>query len=139
MTAGRITTAEYVTRHMAAEVSTVDYANLSVLAAHDRRGDGRVRMTNAEIAAVRGKSERTVRLQTARLVKDGRWLQRIGWTWVIVGAGDHDVRYCGHGECIIDATADRMVGLRDELAILRRKRDAERKRLARQKKRAQTA
>lgn len=88
-------------------------------------------MTNAEIAATRGKSERTVRLQTARLVKDGRWLQRTGWTWVIVGVAEHDVRHCTNHECIVDATADRMIRANDQLAELRRKRDAERKRDAR--------
>ena len=93
-------------------------------------------MTNAEIAETRGKSEFTIRKQTARLVKDGRWLQRIGWTWIIVGAADHDVRHCGNHECLIDATADRMIRAGDQLAALRRKRDAERKRIARAAKKA---
>lgn len=142
MRAGQITTSLFAARHIAPEVTPTQYANVAILAANDKRNTGRIRMTNAEIAqsrstrdGARGASERTVREQTGQLVADGRFLAREGWTYIIVGYAEHDTRYCWHGDCIKDATEARVKALekaaRDDLAELRRKKDAERKRLKR--------
>lgn len=136
MKKGKITTSEYVVRHVYPHLTTAEQATLAVIAANDRRGDGRVRMTCFDIAEARRKSERTIRKQTGRLTKDGTWLKRSGWTWVIVGAAEHDVRDCAHPECMVDAASDSRVKAADELAELRKKRDRERKRAARAAKKA---
>lgn len=135
---GQITTVLYASRHIGPYVSTAEWANISHLAAADESNTGRIRnFTNFDLALKRGKSERTVRKQTARLVQDGRWIQRTGWTWVIVGYREHDTRVCEHEECRISAIKPvDPARAADELLVLRRKRDAERKRLARAAARA---
>lgn len=98
-----ISTPEYVLRHVLCHVPSCDGLNILIIAQADRNNSGRVKMTNADIAAIRGRSERLVRYQTGRVVADGRFLQRMGWTWVIVGYREHDVDHCGHGDCIKDS------------------------------------
>ena len=92
-------------------MTPAQWANISVLVAHDKGNTGRIKMTNADIAMrrVTGQrknppSERTVRKQTALLVAEGIHLAREGWTWIILGYAEHDIRHCPNGDCIIDLT-----------------------------------
>ena len=125
----------YVERHMWPELTGANQANMSYLGGLDKVGRGRVHATYATIAEARGRSPKTIEHQIRGLLATGRFLIRQGGTFVIVGALEHDERLCGHGACIAAATAARMdekrLAARDELASLRRKRDADRKRAAR--------
>src|SRR5207237_598922 len=76
-----ISTPEYVLRHVLCHVPSCDGLNILIIAQADRNNSGRVKMTNADIAVIRGRSERLVRYQTGRVVAEGRYLQRLGWTW----------------------------------------------------------
>lgn len=91
-------------RHALPYLPSCDGLDLMVIA-HHANALGRAKITNAEIAAVRGRSERVVRRQTGRMVAEGRFLSRIGWTWILTGYSGHDVDYCDHGDCVKDSVA----------------------------------
>lgn len=128
---GRISELAYAQRHVIDYLTGAQAKNLLHIAGVAR--NGRARITNAQIADRRslGKrvSERTVRGQTGAMVRSGRFLRREGWTYVLVGYAEHDVRYCDHQDCINDAAAlTNRPEPADETTILRRKKDAYRKR-----------
>jgi hypothetical protein len=121
----------YVEHHMWPDLSSANQANMSYLGSLDKVGRGRVHATYEQIAARRGRSRRTIQIQIQGLIATRRFLAREGWTFVILGAADHDLLRCGHGACIayaLDAEeARRKLAAADQLAVLRRKRAAEKK------------
>lgn len=133
-------TAAYVERHMWPELSSANQANMIYLGRMDTVGRGRVHATYATLAEARGRSPKTIEHQIRGIIAARRFLYREGWTFVIIGADEHDEAQCGHGACIAATLAGAQLARRlnasDELAALRRKKDAERKRLARAAKRA---
>ena len=132
-------TLRYVVAHMMGTLPTPDFEVLCSLAAEDLTGTGRIRgKTAADIALDRNRSVRWVEKQLTRMVKAGTHLRRTGWTYIIVGAAEHDEKICGHGACIKIAEKARREAAADELAALRRQKDKERKRLAREARRAPT-
>jgi hypothetical protein len=128
----RISTLAYVRRHAMGQVCPADLEVLAVLADADRSGTGRrIRLTAVQVAQERRKSVQWTKEQMARLLRDGRFLKREGWTYIIVGASDHDVDFCTHPQCIADSEESARLRRVDELAEQRRKRDAARKRMKR--------
>ena len=133
----KITLLAYAARHIQPHVSNADWGNLSAIAAADLTGTGRVRITNAQIAAARSAhrdrplSEHTVRIQTGRLVREGRWLRREGRVSIIPGYAEHNVLDCTIPACIADSHEVDRVALADELAT--RRREAARVKKARQR------
>ncbi len=129
-------TRDYVERHMWPELTGANQANISYLGGLDTSGRGRVKATYLKIAQARGKSPKTIEHQIRGLIARRIFIVREGWTFIIVGALEHNVLTCGHGACLVEATSARAEARRlsslDELQDLRRKKDAERKQLKRE-------